>query len=143
MGNTFIGSREARDNESTREFVYRKAYWDGFEEAIRLLNQGAELRQLSQYCDTELFEWRSGNCNEFTYPPVVTPWRKLRDDVLKRDGGRCVYCGAEATHVDHIIPVSRGGTYRSNNLVAACRSCNLSKGASTARHWIKAAKNGA
>jgi hypothetical protein len=42
----------------------------------------------------------------------------------------CAYCGtAEGTmEVDHIIPVSRGGTDALSNLVLACASCNAQKG---------------
>jgi 5-methylcytosine-specific restriction endonuclease McrA len=55
-------------------------------------------------------------------------WRKVRDEVLKRDHERCFYCGEPATTVDHLRPVSRGGTDDKSNLVAACSDCNGSKG---------------
>jgi 5-methylcytosine-specific restriction endonuclease McrA len=41
----------------------------------------------------------------------------------------CLYCGAPAEHVDHFIPLARGGRHVLDNLVAACKACNLSKGA--------------
>ena len=54
-----------------------------------------------------------------------------RFEILKRDLFTCQYCGASAPdvelHVDHILPVSRGGTNNELNLVAACKSCNLAK----------------
>jgi len=43
----------------------------------------------------------------------------------------CVYCGDEANSVDHIIPISKGGTDDLNNLVAACARCNYSLGNKT------------
>lgn len=55
-------------------------------------------------------------------------WGKLREQVLGRDQHTCGYCGSEADSVDHIIPLSRGGPDKLDNLVAACRSCNTSKG---------------
>jgi hypothetical protein len=58
--------------------------------------------------------------------------KKLRFDVFKRDGFQCVYCGKtppEITlEVDHIEPVSEGGTNDINNLVSACFDCNRGKG---------------
>ena len=57
------------------------------------------------------------------------PWNRTRDTVLQRDRHRCHYCGAPATEVDHVLPVARGGTDAQDNLVAACRNCNLAKGA--------------
>lgn len=57
--------------------------------------------------------------------------KRLRFEVLKRDGFRCRYCGANAAssllHVDHVIPVSGGGSSDPENLVTACSECNLGK----------------
>lgn len=57
--------------------------------------------------------------------------KRLRFEVLKRDGFRCRYCGAtpdqQVLHIDHIIPVVEGGTNDPINLVAACQPCNSGK----------------
>jgi 5-methylcytosine-specific restriction endonuclease McrA len=47
----------------------------------------------------------------------------------------CFYCGSQAEHLDHVIPLSRGGLHKIGNLVAACKSCNLTKGAKTIMEW--------
>lgn len=49
--------------------------------------------------------------------------------------GRCHYCDAPATEVDHLVPVSRGGRHAIGNLVGACRSCNASKNNRTVMEW--------
>lgn len=56
----------------------------------------------------------------------------LRYDILRRDGFRCQLCGATAKdgvklHVDHIIPVSKGGKTEPSNLRTLCERCNLGK----------------
>ena len=56
-------------------------------------------------------------------------WRKVRAAVLERDRRRCHYCGARATTVDHLYPVTAGGSSHPGNLVAACAACNGRKGA--------------
>lgn len=51
---------------------------------------------------------------------------------LKRQRGRCFYCGEDVGktyHADHVVPVVGGGHNGPDNLVVACPSCNLSKGA--------------
>ena len=57
---------------------------------------------------------------------------KLRYEVLKRDRFKCRYCGAKGKYVklevDHIIPVSRGGTDDIDNLRTSCFKCNRGKG---------------
>lgn len=56
----------------------------------------------------------------------------LRMTILRRDGSRCRMCGASASdgatlHIDHITPVSRGGTTIVENLQTLCQSCNIGK----------------
>lgn len=57
----------------------------------------------------------------------------LRFDILQRDNFTCRYCGKQAheteLEVDHIHPVSRGGSDHPSNLVATCWKCNRGKGA--------------
>lgn len=61
---------------------------------------------------------------------LVTP--KIRFEVLKRDNFTCQYCGAHGEgvvlEVDHIIPISKGGTSDMGNLITACFDCNRGKG---------------
>ena len=54
--------------------------------------------------------------------PVTVPLS--RRAVFTRDSSTCVYCGASATSIDHVVPRSRGGTHTWDNVVAACRRCN-------------------
>ena len=59
---------------------------------------------------------------------VRVPYRATvpltRKAVFSRDGGRCVYCGATATSLDHVVPRSRGGPHTWDNVVSACGRCN-------------------
>ena len=52
---------------------------------------------------------------------------KLRSFIFNRSNNKCVYCGAKATEIDHIIPRAKGGTNSTYNLVASCRACNQMK----------------
>jgi len=55
------------------------------------------------------------------YPAQVPLSRRA---VFTRDSSTCVYCGAAATSIDHVVPRSRGGANSWDNVVAACRRCN-------------------
>ena len=68
---------------------------------------------------------------EITLPAVIKlvkfvriPYRHAvplsRRALFARDGGRCVYCAAPATSIDHVIPRSRGGSHNWENVVSAC-----------------------
>ena len=54
--------------------------------------------------------------------------RDLMPIVMQRDRRCCVYCQRPAGVVDHVVPLSRGGTDTLDNLVAACSDCNSRKG---------------
>lgn len=55
-----------------------------------------------------------------------------RQNIFKRDGNACVYCGTSRDlTLDHVIPKSKGGRTNWLNLVAACRRCNAQKGNGT------------
>jgi 5-methylcytosine-specific restriction endonuclease McrA len=51
-----------------------------------------------------------------------------RRAVMARDAHTCVYCGARADTLDHVVPRSRGGHHEWTNVVAACARCNHRKG---------------
>ncbi|MFN4017625.1 MAG: HNH endonuclease [Reyranella sp.] len=57
----------------------------------------------------------------------------LRFSVYARDGHTCQYCGRRPPEVelqlDHVYPVALGGTNAIDNLLTACRECNIGKGA--------------
>lgn len=57
--------------------------------------------------------------------------KRLRYEILRRDGHRCRYCGLEASEaeltVDHVVPTTLGGGDEPQNLVACCRDCNAGK----------------
>lgn len=58
--------------------------------------------------------------------------------MLRSQDGKCFYCcvdfGSEY-HVDHKVPLFRGGSNWPGNLCLACPSCNISKGAKTVEEF--------
>lgn len=67
-----------------------------------------------------------------------TSWGRIKKLVKKRSNSICHYCGKFASrgHVDHVVPLSRGGSDDLSNLVWACRACNLSKHDKTPDEWM-------
>lgn len=64
-------------------------------------------------------------------------------EIFARDGHSCIYCDAPALHLDHLIPIARGGPDTPDNVAAACARCNKRKGKKTPseflRIWARAA----
>lgn len=62
----------------------------------------------------------------------MTLGKKIRFEILKRDGHTCRYCGGKPPHVtlevDHVIAKAQGGSDQPENLVTSCFDCNRGKG---------------
>ena len=80
---------------------------------LRQMEEEAEYKQSAQYQRSQVTE-------------------SVRYNVMKRDGFRCTICGRDASdgvklHIDHIIPVSKGGKSTMDNLRTLCEECNRGK----------------
>lgn len=105
-----------------------------------LASYGVERRHLLALLDAEWIDWPSGGV---VLSPQALRWIKPATDQLRnwislqvrtavydRDGWACVTCGrGDDLSLDHIQPVSRGGSDDIDNLQTMCRSCNSRKGA--------------
>lgn len=101
-------------------------------------------------------QWRSENRDAVRKHRMDSHYRNYDSDILRMNARRakvkaflvidkdakrimsqpCVECGvAENLHLDHIIPLSRGGQHAVGNLQMLCASCNLSKNNKTMIEW--------
>jgi hypothetical protein len=72
-------------------------------------------------------------------PPAE--WYIVKTIVRARDDNTCAYCGStRKPHVDHIVPVSRGGSNAFENLATSCGQCNQSKGPKLLAEWSSTAR---
>lgn len=60
---------------------------------------------------------------------------------LEKNATHCFYCNIDLTrtvkHIDHFVPLSKGGEHELTNLVVSCPTCNLRKGAKDPFEFIK------
>lgn len=76
--------------------------------------------------------WHCKQCARKRFVP-----KKIKRIVIERDKWTCQNCGQKVhddlhwlpdkCHVDHIIPVSKGGSNDLDNLQVLCQACNLTK----------------
>lgn len=67
----------------------------------------------------------------------------LITSLMQSQGSRCVYCGCDVSsryHIDHKLPVSRGGDNSEANLQILCPTCNLRKGSKTHVEFLEKIK---
>ena len=91
--------------------------------------------------------WQDSRLAEEKEPPTISPEFRTREQLSMRQRIRvvesfdrvCCYCSRRSAsvledpdgaswHVDHRIPVSKGGSNHTANLALACAYCNLRKG---------------
>jgi len=57
--------------------------------------------------------------------------KRMRFEAFKRDGFQCGYCGRTPPVVileaDHVIPISKGGEDKLENIITSCLDCNRGK----------------
>lgn len=109
----------------------RKKYWDNPEAARQEKRQYRVLHPdtVKRIAKVNKHRRRSAH-GSFTAEDI-----KLQFKVQK---GRCWWCSKKIKgiyHVDHVIPLSRGGTNDPSNLVISCPKCNLSKNNKLPHEW--------
>lgn len=93
-------------------------------------------------CEEEIARWQARGWfprdpNIIGLRPSINEWKEIRVRILARDRYRCAYCltVGGALEVDHIVPVSRGGSNNDDNLTAACKPCNRGKSNKLLAEW--------
>jgi 5-methylcytosine-specific restriction endonuclease McrA len=85
--------------------------------------------------DTQLM--RNPEISGIEYMQGTLHGYEIREYLLEKFDRTCVYCGKKNVplEIEHIIPKSRGGSNRIDNLAIACHGCNQRKGALTAEEF--------
>jgi 5-methylcytosine-specific restriction endonuclease McrA len=109
----------------------QRAYYEANADTIRAYNrkfaaEHPELRLVSYHKRRALIKGNGG-----TY--TVAEKRMLYEN----QRGLCAYCErSEKLTIDHIIPISKGGSNDISNICLACLRCNLSKREKTPEQWV-------
>lgn len=66
---------------------------------------------------------------------TVAQW----EEVQMRYKYQCAYCGKSKVNLtmDHVVPISKGGSHTADNIVPACKTCNSSKQAGSAPFYVQ------
>lgn len=64
-------------------------------------------------------------------------FQDIKEKFLKFDN-KCAYCGSDKNLTeDHFIPIAKGGSHRIENIIPACKKCNIRKNAQSPESWYK------
>lgn len=74
---------------------------------------------------------RTNRVNKTKYKSFLANKKSLRAAIVRRDGRYCKWCNRhldfEEMTIDHIVPVSKGGTNQKRNLQILCDDCHVMK----------------
>jgi|DEB0MinimDraft_10_1074344.scaffolds.fasta_scaffold03487_6 5-methylcytosine-specific restriction endonuclease McrA len=129
-----------RYHENPKPFLEKRKKWK--QENPRMVKEGRE-KWKQENPDYAYNWWRENR--------VKARWYSSKRRTMERGGDandlsalidakRCYWCGCELKgkyHLDHVVPLSKGGRHIVANLVASCPTCNLSKGAKMPNDWIE------
>jgi 5-methylcytosine-specific restriction endonuclease McrA len=108
---------------------------------IRLVNQLKQILPITKIIvevasfDTQ--KTRNPEISGIEYQQGELQGYNVKQYLLEKFKYKCVYCDKKdiPLEVEHIIPKSRGGTNKVDNLTIACCKCNLKKGNQTAKEF--------
>lgn len=131
-------------NRTPARAAYLQAWREANAKKIRAYAREQQARYRVEHPDAAREWWTANPTKHRLYQaqrrfrqgvgPGVTErdWTRL----VRRYDGRCAYCGTTCDpHMDHVIPLKRGGRHSIGNVLPACVSCNSSKSARLLAAW--------
>jgi 5-methylcytosine-specific restriction endonuclease McrA len=129
--------RQRKRTSPDKARVYNQKYRDG--NAAELNARSNARRRERRVTDAEYAQRERDRC--------LRQWKNRRFSLcdriklLRAQDGKCANPACqkelgEAFHIDHIIPLARGGTSDPENLQLLCPRCNCSKGAKDPQEWL-------
>lgn len=122
------GLLKNRDPDAFRE--YRRSYYQRNRERRQALMRASEKRNIEKHRARVNAKKRNRNAMKARAGGTHSP-----SDIkalFVAQNGKCAYCRTRISrgyHVDHIQPISRGGSNWPSNLQLLCKDCNLRKAA--------------
>ena len=133
----------ARERARVADGKLTQAEWELLSPARRRATRSPELHYWASWLNNQ--SRRGARRAAKQHRRALTTGKECRDaeafyrEVRAQAWIECFYCGAEVAggraEIDHMMPLSRGGEHRRENLAAACARCNRSKGRKTAEEF--------
>lgn len=148
--------RESNERNKESIKIARKKYYDENREEI--LRKDKEYYENNRdYALKTMHEYYVSHSDEIKEKAIMrkrtirgtsdgTVTKDALEKMFEEQNHKCGYCGQEITkqsnkpntrHLDHIIPISRGGTNILSNVHWVCPVCNKSKGNRLEEEWLK------
>lgn len=91
----------------------------------------------SQYQKDHPEQYQMYNNRRLARKKTVVVEKFDHQDIISKYGSKCVYCGRAFTHIDHYVPLSKGGSHTLENVRPSCEMCNLTKSNKLPEDFLK------
>lgn len=152
-GNAAEVQQRYRDRDPERNRAHAKAFHFRHREkclAVMRKNYLANVEERRRVARIQSKRWAKENPDKVRAQKAVRRARKVSApgkhtsqdiaNLMVAQDGRCAVCDVSLVpkyHVDHIVPLSRGGTNWPSNLQLLCPTCNCSKGDKDFDLWLR------
>lgn len=134
--------KDWRTRNAERYSAQQKEYYNANKDRILERHRKTRQSNLAKYrrIESESHKknpqtWRDSRANRRARLKAAFVEPVKRRTVYNRDGGLCQICGDPVAfddmHLEHRIPLARGGLHSYENTRTACARCNLAKGVKT------------
>jgi len=147
-------AREYRKNNKEKIRKYQKRYENTKRAKEKAKERGRRWRENNkEKARAQRKKWIANNKERHRKNKLIQEHRRrarklsadgshTKDDIKTmriQQNNKCWYCGVDLSqtgvHVDHRIPISRGGSDSPSNLVLSCPACNMSKHNKMPHEW--------
>jgi len=151
---------ENKENICARTKAYRKANIEKVKKYNREyhhINRDAKLKYLQEYVATHKEQKKEydkyyyhnnkikvlKNVHAYKVRRLNAEGTFTKEEIINlysSQGARCYYCSVNIEsgyHIEHMTPLSRGGSNWIDNICLSCASCNLSKQAKTVKEFME------
>lgn len=121
-----------------RQANYRKANPSKAKESFDkwlINNPGANYQATKKWRAKNPDKVKEANLKRRALKLNATTFLVTDKDIRRIMSQPCIYCGQKAEHLDHIIPLVRGGSHGVGNLAPACAKCNTTKNKKFIMEW--------
>lgn len=139
----YIKEQQKEWRKNNRDYIKKYGYQYREENKDYLNDQSRLWRQKNRHKDAAYSVKRRNLIKEVEKSLTIDEW----NDILRDYDYSCAYCDMgqdehldkyrQRLHQDHVVPLTKGGSFTKENIVPACITCNASKSNKNLGEWLE------
>lgn len=134
--------RLPEDEAKKRKIACQKSWVERNRLRAREINRRATRKFYTENPEAAAENCRARRARRLSLQGHVSPG--IKEALIDVQLGLCLICNStislKGSHLDHVVPLCRGGRHEDTNLEVLCASCNLSKGSKLMSEFLSKEK---